>query len=136
VEASDSIESPAPICAGWARVVSIVVELFQVTKQLYDLLDEPIPKEARDETIDMIRHLLGRRDELIEQLQPPYSDEEQELGMEIVMLNETIDQRLHGLKQQIYQDLKAMKQKKMANQNYLNPYQSLSVDGMFYDKKR
>lgn len=112
------------------------MELFQVTKQLYDLLDEPIPKEARDETIDMIRHLLGRRDELIEQLQPPYSDEEQELGMEIVMLNETIDQRLHGLKQQIYQDLKAMKQKKMANQNYLNPYQSLSVDGMFYDKKR
>lgn len=116
--------------------MSIVVELFQVTKALYDLLEKPIAREARDETIEAVRRLLLQRDELIEQLKPPYTDEEQEMGIEIVSLNETINQKLEHLKQQIQQDLKATKQKKTANQNYVNPYQAISVDGMFYDKKR
>jgi flagellar protein FliT len=116
--------------------VSVVFELFNVTKELYELLEQPIRKEKRDEIIEAIQRLLSRRDVLIQQLQPSYSEEEQELGMQMVSLNEAIDEKLQQLKQQIQQDLKAMKQKKMANQNYMNLYQPLSLDGMFYDKRK
>jgi flagellar protein FliT len=116
--------------------VSVVSELYSVTKELYELLEQPTSKEKRDETIEAIQRLLSQRDELIQQLRPPYSEEEQELGMQMVSLNEAIAEKLQQLKQQIQQDLKAIKQKKMANQNYMNPYQSLAIDGMFYDKKR
>jgi flagellar protein FliT len=116
--------------------VSIVVELFHVTKKLYELLHRPVGKEQRDETIEALQRLLDERDSLIQKLQPPYSEEEQELGMQIVSLNEAIAEKLQQLKQQIQQDLKMIKQKKTANQNYMNLYQPLSLDGMFYDKKR
>jgi flagellar protein FliT len=116
--------------------VSVVSELFAVTKELHKCLHRPVSKEQRDETIEEIQRLLDKRDSLMGQLQPPYSEEEQELGMQMVSLNEAIAEKLQQLKQQIQQDLKAIKQKKMANQNYMNSYQSLEIDGMFYDKKR
>lgn len=117
--------------------MSIIAELLHVTKELYGLLEKPVAKEAREETIAAIEQLLLRRDELLEQLSPPYSEEEQQLGKEIVVFNQTITKKLQQLKQQIQQDLKALKQKKMANQNYTNPYQeAFLMDGMFYDKKR
>jgi flagellar protein FliT len=116
--------------------VSVVSGLFTVTKELHELLHQPISKEQRDETIEAIHRLLDERDSLIEKLQPPYSEEEQELGMKMVSLNEAIHVKLKHLKQQIQQDLMVIKQKKTANQNYMNPYQPLSIDGMFYDKRR
>jgi flagellar protein FliT len=116
--------------------VSIVSQLFNVTKELYELLEQPTRKEKRDETIEEIRRLLSQRDVLIQQLQPPYSEEEKKLGMQLVSLNEVINEKLQQLKQQIQQDLNMMKQKKMANRKYMNAYQSLAIDGMFYDKKR
>jgi flagellar protein FliT len=116
--------------------VSVVSELYSVTKELYELLEQPARKEKRDEMIEAIQRLLSQRDVLIQQLQPPYSEEEQELGMQMVSLNEAIGEKLQQLKQQIQQDLKSLKQKKMANQNYMNPYEPLAIDGMFYDKKR
>ncbi|HZG59694.1 MAG TPA: flagellar protein FliT [Anoxybacillus sp.] len=116
--------------------MSVVSELFSVTKELCELLEQPARKEKRDETIEAIQRLLSQRDVLIQQLQPPYSEEEQELGMQMVSLNQSIAENLQQLKLQIQQDLKIIKQKKTANQNYRNPYQPLSIDGMFYDKKR
>jgi flagellar protein FliT len=116
--------------------VSVVSELFAVTKELYECLHRPVSKEQRDEMIEVIQRLLDERDSLIGQLRPPYSEEEQELGMQMVSLNEAIHEKLKHLKQQIQQDLTVIKQKKAANQNYMNPYQLLSIDGMFYDKRR
>ncbi|MCZ0754399.1 flagellar protein FliT [Anoxybacillus sp. J5B_2022] len=117
--------------------MSVVAELWEVTKTLVALLEKPVAKEAREETIAAVEQWLERREELIAQLSPPYSEEEQRLGQEIVALNRTIGQKLTQLKQQIQQDLRALKQKKKANENYTNPYQeTFSMDGMFYDKKR
>lgn len=115
--------------------MGIVHELFIVTKELNELLQKPITNEKRDETIAMIEKLLAERDLLIRKLQPPYSEEEQEIGRQIVSLNNAIAEKLQQLKLQIQQDLKAVKQKMTANQNYMSLYQPLSIDGMFYDKK-
>jgi len=116
--------------------VSVVSQLFAVTKELYELLQEPTLKETRDETIAAIERLLTERDSLLQQMHPPFSEEEQELGKKIIALDNAIYPKLQHIKLQIQQDLKLIKQKKTANQNYMNPYQSLSIDGMFYDKKR
>jgi flagellar protein FliT len=116
--------------------VSVVSQLFMVTKELYEFLDQPINQNQRDEVIENIEELLNQRDLFIQQLQPPYSEEEQELGMRMITLNEKINEKLQQLQQQIQQDLKVIKQKKTANQNYMNRYKTLAIDGIFYDKKR
>ena len=115
--------------------MGVVFELLAVTRELNGLLEKPINKEMRDETITIIEKLLAERDLLIQRLQPPYNEEEKKLGRQIVSLNEAIGEKLQQLKLQIQQDLKATKQKMTANQNYMSLYQPLSIDGMFYDKK-
>lgn len=116
--------------------MSVVAELLAVTTRLYELLEGPVDSETRDQIIAAIEKLLGERDSLIQQMQPPFSEEEQEIGRKIVVLDGAIYPKLQRIKLQIQGDLKLINQKKTANENYMNPYQSLSMDGTFYDKKR
>jgi flagellar protein FliT len=117
--------------------MSVVTALFHVTKELRDLVCAPVPAEKREETIEAIERLLGERDKLLRELRPPYSEEEQRLGRQIVQWNQEIDARLRELKRQIQRDLTMIRQKRIANNHYMNPYeQPLVMDGMFYDKKR
>jgi flagellar protein FliT len=115
----------------------VVREIWAVTKELRDLVSMPITAEARDEKIAAIERLLAEREKLMAELRPPYSEEEQRLGRQIVQWNQEIDAQLRELKRQIQRDLTMMRQKKIANHHYIHPYeQSLAMDGMFYDKKR
>jgi flagellar protein FliT len=117
--------------------MSVVTTLFHVTKELRDLVCTPVPAEKREEAIEKIERLLGERDELLRELRPPYSEEEQQLGRQIVLWNQEIDAQLRELKRQIQRDLTMIRQKRIANNHYMNPYeQPLVMDGMFYDKKR
>jgi flagellar protein FliT len=117
--------------------MSVVTALFHVTKELRDLVAMPITAEARDEKIAAIERLLAQRDELLQDLRPPYSGEEQRLGRQIVQWNQEIEEHLRELKRQIQRDLAMVREKRRANAHYTNPYeQSLVMDGMFYDKKR
>ncbi|MFC4182436.1 flagellar protein FliT [Saccharococcus thermophilus] len=117
--------------------MSVVTELFHLTKELRDLVCAPVQAEKRGETIETIKRLLAEREELLRELRPPYSEEEQRLGRQIVLWNQEIDAQLRELKRQIQRDLTMIRQKKIANHHYVNPYgQSLAIDGMFYDKKR
>jgi flagellar protein FliT len=117
--------------------MSVVTALFHVTKELRDLVCAPVSSEKREETIEAIERLLAQRDELLRELCPPYSEEEQRLGRQIVQWNEEIDAQLREMKRQIQRDLAMVREKRRANAYYTNPYeQSLAMDGMFYDKKR
>lgn len=117
--------------------MSVVTALFQMTKELRDVVCAPVPAEKREETITAIERLLEQREELLRELRPPFSEEEKRLGRQIVLWNQEIEQQLRELKQQIQRDLTMMRQKKIANNHYINPYeQPLAMDGMFYDKKR
>jgi flagellar protein FliT len=117
--------------------MSVVTALFHVTKELRDLVCAPVPAEKREETIEAVERLLLQRDELLRKLRPPYSEEEQRLGRQIVLWNQEIDAKLRELKRQIQRDLAMVREKRRANAHYTNPYeQSLAMDGMFYDKKR
>ncbi|MFB5166843.1 flagellar protein FliT [Parageobacillus toebii] len=117
--------------------MSVVTALFHVTKELRDLVCAPVSSEKREETIETIERLLAQRDELLRELRPPYSGEEQRLGRQIVQWNQEIEEHLRELKRQIQRDFAMVREKRRANTHYTNPYeQSLAMDGMFYDKKR
>lgn len=107
---------------------------YQVTNQLIELLQQD--KLDRDVRIEKIQYLLDQREEVLKSIQPPFSQQEKELGKQLVKLNQQVDQLLQKQKQEIQQDLKQLHLKKESNQKYTNPYESLSIDGVFYDKRK
>lgn len=116
--------------------MSAVKSLYLVSKQLYDLLQVEIKQEYRDSFILQVEELLGKRHLIIEEIKPPYSPDEKLLGAEVVKLNKVIDEKLAQLKQDIQLDLNQLKKTKTSTNKYTNPYESVSSDGMFFDKRK
>ncbi|WP_099361315.1 hypothetical protein [Fredinandcohnia onubensis] len=113
-----------------------IVSLYRVTKELMDILEHPIPGGNRDELIIQITHLLEYRDTIIEDIKPPYNEEETKLGKEIVRMNTIIDSKIEDVKSNIQFDLSKLKKSKQNNTKYLKQYQSAPVDGIFFDKRK
>ena len=101
---------------------------------MIDLLQQD--KLDRDVQIEKIQDLLDQREELLKSIQPPFSQQEQELGKQLVELNQQVEQLLQKQKLEIQQDLKQLHTQKKSNQKYTNPYESLAIDGIFYDKRK
>ena len=116
--------------------MSSVKALYLVTKQLYDLLHEPIKQDDRDAVIVKVEELLESRHKLIEQIKPPYKSDEKVLGEEVIKLNTVIDEKLSLLKQEIQIDMNHLKKTKTSTNKYTNPYESISSDGLFFDKRK
>ncbi|ASS98204.1 MULTISPECIES: flagellar protein FliT [Geobacillus] len=117
--------------------MSVVHDVWRATKELLEATALPWPSEDREERLQMVDRLLRERQELLWKLRPPYSEEEQRLGREIIAWNQEIEKRLHQVRDEIRGDLRVAGAKRQANARYVHPYeQPLSFDGMFYDKKR
>ncbi|WP_374723532.1 flagellar protein FliT [Calidifontibacillus erzurumensis] len=116
--------------------MSTVKQLYDITRLLYETVQRPQAQlEERDRQIEEITKLLDKRDELIGQLAPPFQEEEKQLGQEIIRLNKEIDQKLKDILNMIKMDMKQLKVKKEKANKYSNPYESLAIDGMFFDKR-
>ncbi|AWO74751.1 flagellar protein FliT [Geobacillus thermoleovorans] len=114
-----------------------VREVWQLTRELLEATALPWPAEEREARLVQVDELLRRREEWLRELRPPYSEEEQRLGREIVAWNREIEARLRQVRDEIGSDLRITEAKRQANACYVHPYeQPLSIDGMFYDKKR
>lgn len=111
-----------------------IQDFHQITKQLLDLLKQDT--QDRDEQIEKVQDLLDQRDELLKSIQPPFSQAEQVLGKQVVALNQQVDDLLAKQKINIQQDIKQLSIQKETNHKYTNPYESLAVDGVFYDKRK
>ncbi|ADI28064.1 flagellar protein FliT [Geobacillus sp. C56-T3] len=117
--------------------MSAVHDVWRLTKELLEATALPWPSEDREERLRMVDRLLLEREELLRKLRPPYSEEEQRLGREIIAWNGEIEKRLHRVCDEIRSDLRMAGAKRQANTRYVHPYeQPLSFDGMFYDKRR
>ncbi|RFU63939.1 flagellar protein FliT [Peribacillus glennii] len=108
---------------------------YETTLELIDLLEGNEQRE-RDEKIVLIEELLSLRDQLIKSIHPPYTEEEKELGLQLIALNNKLNILLTGEKAAIQKDIKQLSVKKESTSKYINPYQSFSTDGMFYDKRK
>ncbi|RLQ06824.1 flagellar protein FliT [Geobacillus sp. FSL K6-0789] len=117
--------------------MGVVHDVWRATKELLEATALPWPSEEREERLAAVDRLLREREELLRKLRPPYSEEEQRLGREIVAWNREIEARLRQVRDEIGSDLRITEAKRQANACYVHPYeQPLSIDGMFYDKKR
>ncbi|WNB92739.1 flagellar protein FliT [Bacillus sp. NEB1478] len=116
--------------------MSAVKILLEITKNLHDHVNAGLPKEEREPYIERLNELLEQRQAIMDKLPLSYTDEEKRMGKMIVKLNETIEPLLALKLDQIKQNLTLMKKKKINNVQYANPYQSVSSDGMFFDKKK
>ncbi|ACJ34923.1 flagellar protein [Anoxybacillus flavithermus] len=116
--------------------MNVVLELLYVTNALAQLLREPIEKEKRDDVIEQVEVMLEKREQLLKHLPTMLTDEEKEMGKQLLVLDREVNRLLQQLKQQIQQDLKQIKQTKEAVDRYDDIYDSLAIDGMFYDKRR
>ncbi|WP_163099282.1 flagellar protein FliT [Peribacillus alkalitolerans] len=106
----------------------------RVTEELIELLQN---KELdRDVVIDKVDELLGRRDDFLKEIVPPYSSEEIITGKNLIELEKQINPLLQGMKISIKKDISDLSVKKQGNQKYINPYNNLMTDGVFYDKRK
>ncbi|KKB41310.1 flagellar protein FliT [Bacillus thermotolerans] len=106
---------------------------YDVTEKLYELLMNPV--SGRDQMVEAISELLDRREALLKSLAPPFTEEERQLGREMMARQKIIDDKLFKLKADIQRDMQQLRRKKQSANKYTNPYSALQVDGVFYDKK-
>jgi flagellar protein FliT len=117
--------------------MSVVEQLHHITKEFYEnFVCKEVKKDERDGWIEELERFLQEREKLLAKIQPPYTEEEKRLGKEIVRFNQKIEEKLKQMKQEIQFDIRHLKKAKESTNKYLNPYQSLSIDGMFYDKRK
>ncbi|WP_226037147.1 hypothetical protein [Aquibacillus saliphilus] len=110
---------------------------YQVTMELHKLVTENSASEKRTETITTINNLLDKRQQLLNEIKPPYTDKEKEIGQQLLLRNKEIEQKLDEIFNQVKTDMGTLKKKKSSNTKYTNPYQNLSnFDGMFLDHKK
>jgi flagellar protein FliT len=115
--------------------MTAVQHCYDLTKNLLQAA-QSINEENRDNVIGKIEELLEKRQVILEQIKPPFSNEEKELGQEIVKMNRTLDTKLSLLSNDIKRDMNGLNKKKVSAKKYTNPYESVNFDGMFYDKKK
>ncbi|MEY8192667.1 flagellar protein FliT [Peribacillus simplex] len=113
----------------------MVIRTFHdLTAELLAVLEDRTITE-RDDKIERVTKLIDQRDGLLSQINPPFTGEEQQLGRAVLLLNQQVDHLLKLQKQEIQRDIQGINKKKRSSNKYTNPYESLSVDGMFYDKR-
>lgn len=109
-----------------------IQEIIENTLQLINTLQDEID---RDEKIVKVDDLLEKRESLLNQLEPPYSQEEMVAGQQIINLSNQLTDLLLKEKLTIQKDIKSLNQKKETSSKYINSYESISIDGIFYDKR-
>lgn len=135
MERSHSIESSEAVRTGWASLVSAVKDYYQVTVELIKLLENEQSND-RDGKITVIEDLLEKRAGFMQQMKPPFSQEDQETGKQLVELEQKVAKLLAGEKESIKRDIQTLQKKKQSQTKYHNPYDSLpTADGVFYDKR-
>lgn len=109
-------------------------EFKDITQQIIHQL-EVCFLEDREKAIEEVEVLLQKRSELLPKIQSPKTEAERELGCEVLLLEKNMQNLMEEKKQLIKKDIQNLKKQKKSSESYLNPYQSLLVDGIYYDKK-
>ncbi|MFD2638995.1 flagellar protein FliT [Piscibacillus salipiscarius] len=115
--------------------MSEVKELFSITQQMVHKFRRSNHSD-REELIKVFENFVENRDRLMKDIDPPYTDEEKQLGQEIIKLDEELKVLVIKYLGSIQQDISVMSKKKLSNKKYINPYASLyGIDGSYIDKR-
>lgn len=116
--------------------MNILSALFLVNKQLLDFLNQGFPINGRDEYITKINEFLDEREILIVKLKESKFIFTKSEMFQINFSNKEIDKLLSQYLQVIKNDIKRINQSKEKNKMYSDPYESVSFDGTFVDKRQ
>jgi flagellar protein FliT len=111
-----------------------VQSFYEATLELISTLENT--KLDRDAKISKVEAQLEKRQQAMADMAPPYSEAEKELGAKLNKLNEKATELMQREKLFIQKDIKDLTVKKESSNKYINPYQSMATDGMFYDKRK
>lgn len=111
--------------------------LYNTTNEIIKTLNKTYTDvDDRTKIISEVNELLEQRDVILEGIKPPYTEEEESVGKEVVMMDLKIKEKMEDLYKSVQTDLRKLKQKKDSNKRYMNPYQGMkTVDGMYMDDK-
>ena len=115
--------------------MSVVQDVFNLSREFYEEVSKPSPKNERDSLILKINEFLAKREILLKEMKGPYTPEEQQLGKQMIEYEQKIQTILQSIKQEIQQDFLAAKNKKKHAPKYINPYTDVFNEGAYYDKK-
>jgi len=114
-----------------------VQTLYDLSEELRELLNKEITDKNRAEIIEETNELVEKREEYINALQPPYTNEEKDLGKKLIPLNTDIQEKMQKLYEALKLEMKNVRKQKKSNRSYVNPYASVRyTDGMFMDSKK
>ena len=114
--------------------MSSLKELVSITEELNGLLDQ-ITKDNRLEIIEKINATLNQRESLIKQLELSNMKKDPVLN-KLLSDENKIKSKMQQIFSDIKNDIRLINKKRMTGESYINPYQSIYVDGVFFDKKK
>ncbi|MBN6206869.1 hypothetical protein JYK21_10395 [Ralstonia pickettii] len=111
-------------------------KVYEITIELKELLDQNITTKNREEVINKLNQLIETRGKWMDQLQPPYTEAEKELGEKIYALNTGIQNKMQQLFTDLKLEMRQVQKQKKTNVSYTNPYRNVHIsDGTFMDSK-
>ena len=113
-----------------------LMEYYQVTKEAIEVLGDVSWERDRENAISRLDEIIGIRERLQKDIQPPFTDEEKQLGELCVKLNEELTALMAKRRMEVAQDIKLVREQKQHNQKYANPYEAMLTDGVYYDKRK
>lgn len=93
-------------------------------------------ESLRDGVVLQTEQLLNKRESLQESIQPPFTEEEQELGQALLELEKALDAKLKFYLKAIRKEIGVHQTKKVSVHAYMDPYSKVFRDGTFYDSKK
>ena len=108
-----------------------IKQCYAITKEIIDLL-----KGGQEVDLAKVDLLLEQRQACLSLLKAPVTENEKKLGQALLQQDKELLGLLEKEKVFIQKELRDLKYKKASNQKYVNPYQSLQTDGVFYDKRK
>lgn len=116
--------------------MSAINEVYKLTKQIVQLVENEINSENRDQTIEAISTLLAQREECLVDVERPSTEDQKQLANQIIKMNANIEKGMLKIRSSIQADIANHNKSKSAKTKYVNPYQSIVSDGLFYDKRK
>lgn len=111
-----------------------VHEIYEITKELKQMLEQLPPDENREEYIYKMDNLIDQRGRLIESIPKTLSKEQVEMIKKTVDLYGDVDKSMNKFFQVIENDLVKIGQKKKLHNKYTQ--KPILIDGMFVDKRK
>ncbi|MCZ0704138.1 flagellar protein FliT [Natronobacillus azotifigens] len=112
-------------------------QLKTITYELRECVSESFSTNDREKKMDEMNQLLEKRAHILESIEPPYTEEEQAIGKELLPIDAEITEKMNAIFSNIKQEIRSVKKQKTLNKQYTNPYINVVTnDGTYWDKKK